>query len=386
MIGLFLFLAWAPLAPSLPARAETDETPVSKPAPPPPDFSGLGAKSLAYLAANAKNKDPQIRLEIAAAWGEIGNPAALAILRRSLKDPSPAVRVEAAYSMHRLGDSRGLKLLEELVVQSTVPAKGSKKETAPKVPTPEEELRAIARDKVRTAAIARLAEVGGVKTVTLFEAALNDPSGPVRDATAIALVRLGFAEFADGFIEALKSSDDKVRAAAAKALWQTGTALGAAELEDASRDDFPAVRAEAMRALGNVPDTRMADLLARGLRDENLTVRSMALQSLARIPGSQASRALKAFLETKPHHGLAMEASASLARRGETADLGPLEKVFDQGDSDLQLRAVDALKSVRGDAATVLLQKAFTGDYEPRVRLRAAAYLVTRLQKPGAGQ
>ncbi len=360
MIPLSLFLAWAPFLAPLPVSAETAEETAPKPTPPPPDFTGLGAKALAYLASNAKNKDPQIRLEIAAAWGEIGNPAALALLRRSLKDPSPAVRVEAAYSMHRLGDSKGLKLLEELVVMSTSPAKGAKKETAPKPPTPEEELREIGRDKVRTAAIGRLAEVGGVRTVTLFETALNDPSGPVRDAVAIALVKLGFEEFADGFIEALKSPDDKVRAAAAKA--------------------------EAMRALGNVPDSRMADLLARGLRDENLTVRSMAIQSLARIPGSQASRALKAFLETKPHQGLAMEASASLARRGETADLSPLEKVFDQGDSDLQLRAVDALKSVRGDPATILLQKAFSGDYEPRVRLKAAAYLVTRLQKPGAGQ
>lgn len=382
---LALLLAWASWSagqPALGAEEAASPPPAAAPVPAPADFSGLGGKALAYLASNARNKDPEVRMEIAASWGEIGNPAALSILRRSIKDPDAAVRIEAAYSMHRLGDSRSLKIIEDLVVESTGPAKIPRK--SPPETGPAEELRRIARDKLRTAAVAKLADIRGVRAVTLLERALNDPSGPVRDATAVALVKLDFDEFADGFIEALRSPDDKVRAAAARALWQTGKPLGAAELEDASRDDSPAVRAEAMRALGNVPDSRMADLLARGIKDENMTVRAMALQSMGRIPGAQAARNLKLFLDSKPHQGLAMEAAASLARKGEALDLSPIDKIFDQGDSDLQLRAVEALKSVRGDAATTLLQKAFTGDYEPRVRLRAAAALVTRLQRTGA--
>ncbi|MBI5211729.1 MAG: HEAT repeat domain-containing protein [Elusimicrobia bacterium] len=362
MLALFMFAAPQAHAAQPPAAAE-----------PAADSAQLGSDALRVLVANAAVKESEAKLEVARAFAEIGNPSALPILRKMLKDKNAYVRVEAAFSMQALGDARGIKEIETLVLSSAT--------RASKTPTPAEELRAIARNKLRAAAITRLAQVGGVRAVEILEQTLKDPSGAVRDATTIALAKLGFEEFTAQFVDALKSKDEGVRAQAANAIWQSGQLVGLDELRTAAEDQSPAVRAEAFRALGNVSDPIAFEHLARGLRDPNLSARAVAVQSIGRIPGPRSSQLLRSTAEDKATPSIALKAVGALARRGEKVDLALVTQALGQDDADARLQAVDIVKSLKPEQSVPLLTPCLE-DGDPRVKIRSAAALVKILQTP----
>lgn len=336
----------------------------------------LGMRSVKFLSGFMREKDPQIREQAAAAWGEIGNKAAIPMLKKALKDKSPLVRIEAAYSLHTLGDESGLEVLEKIVdISTAAPVR------APR--TPAEELAEIAKTNARVQGIARLAEMGGVRAVAIFEKTIEDPSAAVRDASAIALAKMGFDELDQAFIDTLGAKNDSVRAAAAKALGQLGRSVGVEELRLATTDPAAGVRAEAMRSLGASPELGVLDVLTKGAHDQDKMVRAAAIGSLAKVPGPAATKVLFEISVDTSSPALAVKALAGLAAKGETVDLSLVERILNRGDSDLMVDGVDVLKAQKGDAATGLLVRTMEGSLDLRVRLKAAAVLVKRLQRSG---
>ncbi|MBI4678455.1 MAG: HEAT repeat domain-containing protein [Elusimicrobia bacterium] len=383
---MLLLLFFAPpaahAAPEPQAQAPATAQPAeAAPETAPIDSAKIGRDALKLLVGSCSHKDPEVRLEVAKAFGELGNSSAVRLLARMLKDKNLYVRLEAAYSMQILGDDRGFKEIASLVNAPRPPAPAPPAQ-AVKAPNPAEELAAIKRNKARAAAVEKLGLIGGVRSVEILEKTLNDPSDLVRDATSVALAKLGFDEFVAPIVSALKSKDEAVRAAAAKAMWQTGLAVGLDELRVACEDQAPAVRAEAMRALGNFPDPLVLEYLAKGLRDTNLTVRAMAVQSVGRVTGARSSQLLRTVVEEKVFPSIALRAVGSLARRGEKVDLKLVGDALEQNDPDVQLEAIEILRSVKTDDAIRLLEP-FLRQGDAKVRIRAASVLVGKLASPG---
>ena len=338
--------------------------------------AALGRRALAFLAGRAADPDPEVRAAVAAAWGEIGNPAAKPLLEKAAADRNDYVRIEAAASLELLG-ARGAHVLEEIVSKSSA--------TTGAHLSPAEEMRVLAHDKARVAAIRKLAGMGSERVVALLEKTLEDRSPSVRDATAVALCRLGFDEFSSRFLEALSDPDESVRSAAAKALGEIALPAAAEPLMRIAGEDSADVRAEVMRSLGALEDDIVVDTLVKGVQDDKARVRLMAAGGLARHASSSAAMPmLRRLAKDEKTPDLALKAMEGLARRGETVGLSLAERTLSGPDIDGRMIALDVIAAVRTDAALELLKGAMERDASPRVRVQAAALIVKRLQKGGA--
>jgi HEAT repeat protein len=336
----------------------------------------IGRRALQYLIGLMQHPDPEVRAEAAEAWGQVGNRAAIPLLRKALKDPVPFVQIEAAYALHKLGSKDALEPLEALALSTTtlIHTKTPKKDAIA------DEARAIARDNIRAKAIARLSDIGGVRTVELFEKTLNDPSPIVRDATAVGLAKLGFEELDDVFIEMLRDPNEARRAASAHALAQIGRPVGVEDLISAASDESAAVRAEAVMALGPTTDAKAQDAIIQALKDPSRLVQGAAAKALAQ-QGPSATKTLYEVAADTASPVLALKAMHSLARRGDRVNFDFLGRVLGYDDQDLLKDVVEVLDVAKGDKPVGLLKQIFDQNIPERVKLRVAAALLKRTQR-----
>jgi HEAT repeat protein len=330
-----------------------------------------GRTALQFLVGAANDPDPEVRAAVADAWGEIANPAALPLLKKAVKDADPYVRIEAAASLNKLGSPEGSLALEAMVGKSTAAAARLK---------PAEEMKQMARAKVRAAAILKLSEMGSERVVALLEKTLKDRSGLVRDATAVALCRLGFDEFADGFLDVLADPDESVRAAAVTALGQTRLALGLEALRQASGDPSPAVRAEAIKGLGGYPAADVLEDLQRGLKDDQPRVRLLAATALSRLEDPLVIPVLREQLKEGVDPAVQLMAVRGLAAQGEKVDISLPARQISSKDVDGRMMAMEALAAIKTGPALEMLIEAVERDPSPRCRVHAATLTLKRLR------
>jgi|GEM_PF-4970235 len=341
----------------------------------------LGRQALHFLASRAADPDPDVRIAVAAAWGDIGNPSpeVVDLLKKAGKDRDDFVRLEAGYSLFRLGDEGGRRILMDLVRSSA----------APRGPlSPAQEMKIFSHTKARAQALVRLSDMATEDVISLMEQTLSDASGAVRDATAVALCRLDLAQeppvapFVRQFLDAAKDKDDAVRLAAVKALGQTRLASVRETLVSAAGDPAAAVRAEAVAALAAAEDESVAQLFIERLKDENPRVRYLAAGGLARVAQAPATvAALRRLAADDKAPDLALLAMTGLAERGETIDLGLARRQLRAHDLDGRLLALEAIAAAPGDDALKLLARVMSEDDSMRARVAAAARLVKRLQR-----
>jgi len=343
------------------------------------DPAAQGKRALEIIAAGISDNESDVRAAAATAWGEIGNPApsVLDLLHKAAKDRNAYVRIEAAYSLHLLGDDSAVPVLERIVRASTATAAGADAQA---------ELKLLARSKSRVRAIQRLSEVGGVAVVDLLDKTRKDPSGEVRDATAIALAKMGLDEFIPPFLEAFKDQDENVRAAAVRALAEIGRGAAVDALGDAASDSSVVVREEAMRALAKFSSPETVSLLAKGLKDADRRVQAQALAGLAHIPDSDTAPLLRQALKGSKAPEVQLKAMAGLARRGDRVDIPLAEVALTQKDPDLRVLALDVLDAVKTPASNEALARAMESDPDGRLRVQAASILVRRLSHKGGSQ
>ena len=339
------------------------------------DAPALGKRAVAVLTQYSFEGDPEARAIVAAAWGQIGNPAALPLLRKALKDHNVAVRIEAATSLHKLGDDPSAKAaLEAIIVKtSSAPARSAR-----------DEYRDLARDKARAKAILRLSDFGGEEAANLFETTLEDPSPVVRDATSLGLAHMGLDEFAAPFLDAAHSTDEGVRAAAARSLGGIGRSDYVAALKDLAADSSADVRLAAIEALAGLDGSLTASTFADALRDADARVRAKALWALSRVADPNTTAVLRQTLNDSKASDVILECEAGLALRGEKVDLDLAQRALGLKDADLKALALEVLKASSSDEATAMLQRVMESDRDTRLRLWAATALVRRLQRRGA--
>lgn len=336
----------------------------------------LGREAVNILSSAAQDPDPEVREAVAKAWGTLGNRAAVPFLKKALGDQNADVRIAASVGLYRLGEVEGLTNL----IDETKTAGG-----APPT-TPAQALRQMARDAARARAVIKLGEAAGETARASLVAASKDPAGEVRDAAMIALARAGDAGATAPFLEAVKDADEEVRASAARSLGLVGRD-GAAELSKlASVDVSTSARAEACAALGSFTDAESAAVLAAALKDKSGRVRLAAVRALAKRTQPETTAALKALLDKAPQAELALTALAGLAERGEDVDVSLPDLTLGQGDPELKSLAVRVLAAAKKPEALDLLAKAMRGDKHARVRAEAAAAVVARLRRVGAGE
>lgn len=344
----------------------------------------LGKRALSFLASQAKAPEAEVRAASAAAWGLIGNKAALPILKAGLKDSDDSVKLEAAASLHKLGDLSGVAVIEAVVARSPGAAKAK--------PSPAEELKERARDKIRAAAALRLADMGSVSVVRLLEKTLkSDRSALVRDAAAISLCRMGLDEeggFADRFLNAFGDEDEFTRAEAVKSLGLTRAEVAVEALKDAAADSSPLVRAEAMTALASFPSPQTRGLLEFGLLDEQPRVRLTAARALAALADPASAEALRPHLKAEADKALQLASAMALAKLGEKIDLTLAKRMLDSADEEARDLAVETIAASGSDESYPLLSRVMDDDASARLRVKAAMSIVIKMMpaSPGAAQ
>lgn len=380
LIGVFL-LCWVMCAPlcarAAPAASDVDAEKAA---------AALGARALGLLHTAMVHEDSDVRVMAAEQWGPIGNPAAKPVLQRALKDPIPAVRIAAAGSLLELGDSSGVKVVEAVALAAPPP----RKETGALGAL--EELKAVARNKTRALALRALAHMGSPESLPALRKAALDPDPAVRDAAAAGLARLGDSQALDRLFASLESEDPAVRVKAVEALSEAGTPAVVEKLRPLAEDDVSNVRAEAMEALGASGSTLVLPLLVAGAEDQNERVRAKAVAAMGRLGQPAAAQYLEEARKKAPNVYMELLAVAGLARLGEPVDNSAARRALYQSDADTKLLAVEVLEAAaaRGRAKGLAKdERAALEDLETamdaaemKVRVRAAAGLVRRLQKP----
>jgi HEAT repeat protein len=335
-----------------------------------------GARALRLLQQAMQDESSDVRALAAERWGPLKNPAAKALLRKALKDDSLYVRIAAAGSLYELGDRSGVKVLDKIV--RTVPAKPASGGALAAL----EELRMIAKNKMRARAVRALGLMRGNNIRTILRRAYKDSDGSVRDAAAIALARQGDGAPLNDFVEALEFRDYRVRTKAVESLAAVATEKIVDLVAPLANDGDPGVRAAVMTALGASGSARAVKPLIAGLKDPHERVRVKAIAALGRIPNKQAVPPLREQYEQAKDNGfIRMVAAASLASQGEPVDLMVAQLALQKStDVDARTLAVETLETVGGNESIRLLEEALN-DKDMSVRVRAAAALVQLLQK-----
>lgn len=382
LIRVFL-LSWVMCAaPSARAAQAGSETEAEK------ARAVLGARALGLLHSAMVHEDSDVRVMAAEQWGPIGNPAAKPVLARALKDPIPAVRIAAAGSLLELGDASGVKVVEA-IANAAPPATKAQGALGAL-----EELKAVARNKTRSLALRALAHMGSPESLPALRKAAQDPDPAVKDSAAAGLARLGDSQALDRLFGGLDSDDPALRAKAAAALSESATPAVVEKLRLLAKDPVYHVRAAVMEALGSSGSPLVLPLLVAGADDQNELVRSKAVAALGRLGQPGAAQYLEEARKRAPNVYMELLAVAGLARLGEPIDNSAARRALYQPDADTKLLAVEVLEAsatrarakgseIEEKAALEDLENALD-DAEMKVRVRAAAGLVRRLQKAPA--
>ncbi|MFH1618716.1 MAG: HEAT repeat domain-containing protein [bacterium] len=347
-----------------------------------------GKKALNVLISAIKNPDPDIRAAAAEAFGEVGNPSAVKLLKEKLKDRDPFVKISAAKSLFRMGDKTGLKTLAAIaacpacrvppvqLAASDVPAQKKTANTAL------EEMKQIARDKIRGKAVEAMAGAGAEAEKKLLELR-NDRSGAVRDAAAIGLARLGYEDDAAGFAEALESPDEAVRLAGASAISSICDPAHAGFIRRALATETSAgVKVALLEAAACMGANELLPEIRKGAEDKSNLVRLRAVSALSAIGGGAALAAIKSIYSSNEDIYIRVAARRGIVEAGEAADMDILKQALGMSYPEIKKQVMTVLERIPGDEAATMLSDCLE-DPAHSVRVRAAVSILMRLNPAG---
>ena len=326
-------------------------------------------KSLAFLEkAFAEGK--YSRMDVVTALGQVGGSlpdgqkgGVLALLEQALADKVPILRRTSVTALGQVGGTKALALLATALVD---------------------------RDsEVRLAAVVALGDLGGDNALTLLDKPLADQDLKVRLAAVSALGSKGGDRVWTLLDNELGSPDAIRRQAAVEALGRAGGEKALARLERTLGDTNESMRAGAIRSLGEIGGEKALALLekvlfppdvadvgatnAPGLREPCSACAMAAGEALVAVGDERAFRLLERTM-TSPHTEVRFCLSAALREDslrgprigGGRAALAFLENALGSPDKGASI-AVRALRSIGGDRARTLLEKA-CADREALVR------------------
>jgi HEAT repeat protein len=385
--------------------------------------------ALPQIARLANDRSDLVRLSVAEALGEIGDPApsaaaptgrtrgrrgrwhrlrgraravpppdpvaiALPALRAALADPAAAVRAQAASSLGRLGAPAGEASpdLTRLLADPDETVRGRAAEALGRVgaadPQTVPSLTALLDDPspdIRAAAARALGAIGrgAAAAVQALVPLLQDRDEQVRKAAADAVGRIGVLPeaAADTLTEGLQNGDSMARARAAEALGDIGgvAADTASALVEAAGDDNDRVRGKAVEALGKIGEAA-ADVavprLVRALKDPDNWVSALAAEALGEM-GAGADEAIPALVRSLRHPNPQVRANTAEALgklgRAAAAAVTALDRAAGDEDGGVRLAAVRALGAIgRPTPESARVVRGALADPEPQARAAAA--------------
>ncbi|MBI4056332.1 MAG: HEAT repeat domain-containing protein [Elusimicrobia bacterium] len=332
----------------------------------------LGTQALTILKQAMRDEDSDVRAAAAGSWGFLGNPAAIPVLKEALEDSNAYVRIAAGKSLWELEDQAGVGVLQKMIQEVPVSQDSA---------DPIFQMKAIAKNKARVAAIKALVEAQGKDCAEFLEKFRRDRFGMVQDQVAVSLARLGYREEIPQFTKALKDPDARVRVAGAEALAEIADTSTLDVLKKAASDSSSQVRAAVMRALGALGSALVLSEIREGTKDRDDLVKIQALEALGRIQNPATVTLLGEVFDKSDNPYVQLVAMSGLVKKGRSfSDLSILEDALDKEDTDLKLKVVEVLSFLPGDKAMSLLKKTMA-DPNHHVQVKAAVALVKRLSK-----
>lgn len=350
----------------------------------------------AWSGRSRGRRDVWRRLRGRVRSGPPPDPVAIAVraLRAALGDRAPAVRVQAASSLGCLGAAaeEAIPELTGLLSDPDETVRGRAAESLGQVgaadPQTVPALSGLLEDPspdIRAAAARALGALRGsaASAVQALVPLLQDRDEGVRKAAADAVGQIGVLpeSAADTLTEGLTSPDNVVRARTAEALGDIGGAAvdTAPALVEAAGDDNDRVRANAIEALGKIGEAA-ADIavprLVRALKDPDNWVSALAAEALGEM-GAGADEAIPPLVRSLGHPNQQVRANAAeaLGKLGSAAAAAvpALERAARDEAGGVRLGAVRALGSIgRPTPESVRAVRTALADPDPQARAAAA--------------
>ena len=304
----------------------------------------LADTSSRVLAPTLLDAERVVIDRIAEALGTLGDPRVATVLLAAFR---VRPHVGCARALARLGDARAIPLLVESLRDDRARARAAEalRSFGPAAvpdllrtwsqPSPEYDVEAPTRVAARAAMIALLGELGADEVDDAIAGALNDPSGEIREASAVAVARrggglvaaavailvdaisaadrVGAAQATDALVMLGPDAIDRLvplmigdpldepalrrRVRAIEILGRLGAVAATERLVEQLASSDPRVRQAAVMALGAVAIDRPAaiDSIVRALVDPHPAVRTAARTSIASL-GTAARPALEVAL------------------------------------------------------------------------------------------
>ncbi len=319
----------------------------------------LGRRELPALLEVFARPEADHRTAMAAALGEICDPAAAEALIAALSDESGPVRAAVAASLGRLGSAGVSPHAEAALLARLCDASADVRRAAAgalgmlrsyKASGPLIGLLGDPVETVRIEAAAAVARIGAPGVAGQLASLLAGASSEAREAAARALgllAQAGADSAAEAFlIEALNNCDLIVRRLAAAALGRGATPSGGSgqttTLLTALLDEDWQVRKLAAEALGRLGDSRAAAGLLGALSDHNLWVRYAAVRALGELGDRAAVDALLRTLDGD-EDAVKLAAVGALGQLGDPKAIPALEAMSRHPDPDFRCMAAEAL-------------------------------------------
>jgi HEAT repeat protein len=304
-----------------------------------PALARQGSAALPAVIEALPMADSEARREVAAALGDMRDPAAFAPLVNLLDDEESELVIAAVEALGRLGDPRTPDRLDRLFDH---PDKG-----------------------VRHAAVGATLLTAAPESVAALVPMLDDPAPLRREAAVKILGTRDARSFAPQLTARYDDPDERVRRAVVEHL-QIPDDETRHRVAVSARSDRPAVRAAAAAALASAAPELGRPLLVDSLDDADPWVRYVGLRELLKSDPSRVSlERLGRFIDQTDDAPTRILALIEWGKR--RAPPAKLLALIDDGDSDVEAAALRAFGVGRYEEGASLLDRRLN-DPDPRRR------------------
>ncbi|MBU2530946.1 MAG: HEAT repeat domain-containing protein, partial [Elusimicrobia bacterium] len=196
------------------------------------------------------------------------------------------------------------------------------------------------------------------------------------------LAMLGDDDEMQRFIYALESEDESIKYEAALSLSKICSSASIEPLKSVlKKENSMRIKIVILDFFSCIKGNKsfMEDMLKLS-SSPNATIRFKSTLALANIKNKKVLTRMEEIYSNSKDFGIKLAAMKGLIEHGKTPETGVLNAALASSDSEIQLLALDIIKSFDVDTAIPLLRLALENK-DPKVRLEAAHQIVKRLAK-----
>jgi HEAT repeat protein len=303
-----------------------------------------GTKACEVLAEVLADGDPEVRKDMAAALGQLGEESGVEPLAAALRDPHENVRAAAAKALGRIRSPQGVHSLVSALQDTASVVRWSAAKSLDEIgwqPADggERAMHLVALGKYEMAASVGAAAIDAISLI------LRNGRYQERHSAVQALSHIPDARVQKTLIAALNDKEDQVRCAAIEGLRKLADPATAPPVIPALQDPFKNVRAAAAEALGQLNNSQALEPLRRALMDNDWEVRAAAALAVARLRDLHSLDPLIALLNDREHE-VRETAARSLEMLGDREAITALVIALKDEKPNVRQRAMAALNVI----------------------------------------